>query len=130
MNKTASKRAKPGSRGTGEYFRIVVRPDTQFTDFRYHDVGDPGHIQRLAGKRSSGSWDTQAWLISKTDAHPEKDTLIADTTDAKKLLETLGSKPVHAKGDIYKAKDTPNIPEKDKPTSDQLSARKKMAKAK
>jgi hypothetical protein len=62
-------RAKPGAVGQGDYYRIVVRPKEQFTIFRYHDVGQPGHIQRLAGKRSSGSWDDQAWLISKEDAH-------------------------------------------------------------
>ncbi len=63
------KRAKPGTKGEGDYYRIVVRPKEEFTTFRYHDVGDKGHIIRLAGKRSSGSWDTQAWLISKGDAH-------------------------------------------------------------
>src|SRR5437588_12554465 len=72
------KRAKPGTKGGGDYFRIVVRPKEEFTTFRYHDVGGPGHIQRLAGKRESGSWDTQAWLISKQDAHIENETLIAD----------------------------------------------------
>lgn len=125
MRKTQSLRAKPGTRGGGEYFRIVVRDENQFTTFRYHDVGDPGHIQRLAGKRSSGSWATQAWLISKTDAHPGKDTLIPDTKDAQDLLKELGSKPVHIKADVYKAADRKNVPEKDKPTTAQKNARKR-----
>jgi len=66
-------RAKVGTQGGGDYYRIVVRPKGDFTTFRYQDVGDKGHIQRLAGKRSSGSWDTQAWLISKGDAYQRWD---------------------------------------------------------
>lgn len=57
-------RAKPGTTGEGEYYRVVVRPKEEFVTFRTHDVGRPGGIERLAGKRSSGSWDDQAWLIS------------------------------------------------------------------
>ena len=117
------KRAKPGTKGEGEYFRIVVRSKEQFTTFRYHDVGEKGHILRLAGKRSSGSWDTQVWLISKNDAHIEGDTLVADTDDARSVIEALGSKPKHDKGDIFEAKDSPNIPENKKPTEAQQKAR-------
>jgi len=94
----------------------------EFTIFRYHDVGEKGHIMRLAGRRSSGSWDTHAWLISKEDAHIEGDTLVGDTDDAKKLIETLGSKPLHRKGDIFEAKDRPNVPESKKPTDAQMKA--------
>jgi len=99
------KRAKPGTKGEGDYFRIVVRPKEEFTTFRYHDVGEKGHILRLAGKRSSGSWDTQVWLISKEDAHIEGSTLVSDTDDAKEVIESLGTKPKHVKGDIFEAKD-------------------------
>jgi hypothetical protein len=116
------KRAKPGTKGGGEFFRIVVRPKEDFTTFRYHDVGGPGHIKRLAGKRQSGSWDTQAWLISKQDAHLEKGMLIADTDEARELLEALGSKPVRVKADMFEAKDRPNIPEEEKPTPAQKQA--------
>ena len=117
------KRAKPGTKGEGDYFRIVVRPKEEFTTFRYQDVGEKGHIQRLAGKRSSGSWDTQAWLISKDDAHLDGTTLVADTDDARKLIDTLGTKPKHVKGDIFEAKDKLNIPESKKPTEAQQRAR-------
>jgi len=48
-------RAKPGTKGKGKYFRIIVRPKEDFITFRYHDIGRPGHLQRLAGKRASGS---------------------------------------------------------------------------
>jgi len=121
-------RAKPGAKGGGDYFRIVVRPKEQFTTFRYQDVGEKGHIQLLAGKRSSGSWDTQAWLISKEDAHIEKDMLVPDTHDAEDLLQRLGSRPKHIKADIFEAKDRPNIPEASKPTVAQKRARQENIK--
>jgi len=117
------KRAKPGTKGEGDYFRIVVRSKDEFATFRYQDVGEKGHILRLVGKRSSGSWDTQVWLISKDDAHIESDTLVADTDDARRLIETLGSKPTHVEGDVFKAKDRPNLPESKKPTEAQQRAR-------
>src|SRR5262245_29802264 len=60
-------RAKPGTKGRGEYYHIEVRPKREFTTFRTQDVGEGGGIQRVAGKRGSGSWDTQKWLISKDE---------------------------------------------------------------
>ena len=117
------KRAKPGTKGEGDYFRIVVRSKDEFATFRYQDVGEKGHILRLVGKRSSGSWDTQAWLISKDDAHIESDTIVADSDDARNLIETLGSKPTHVEGDVFEAKDRPNVPESKKPTEAQQRAR-------
>ena len=122
------KRAKPGSQGEGEYYRIVVRDKIEFTTFRYHDVGDKGHILRLAGKRSSGSWDTQTWLISKDDAHLSGETLVADTEDARQLLASLDSQPLHVTGDIFKAKDRLNVPERAKPTEAQQRARSENIK--
>lgn len=117
------KRAKPGTTGEGDYFRIDVRAKYDFVTFRYQDVGEPGHILRLAGKRSSGSWDTQAWLIAKTDAHIEGNNLVADTEDVRNLIESLGSVPSHILGDVFEAKDRPNVPEKSKPTEAQAKAR-------
>jgi len=122
------RRAKPGTKGEGDYFRIVVRTKDEFKTFRYQDVGEKGHILRLAGKRSSGSWDTQAWLIGKNDAHIKGDTLVADTYDAKRVIKALGSKPTHVKGDVFKAKDRPNVPESEKPTGAQQKARQKNIK--
>lgn len=116
-------RAKPGTKGGGDYFRIVVRSKDEFVTFRNQDIGEPGHIQRLAGKRSSGSWDTQAWLISKEDAHIEGNRLIPDTDDTREVIEKLGSEPKHIKADIFEAKDRPNVPESEKPTPAQQRAR-------
>lgn len=123
-----SQRAEPGTKGAGDYFRIVVRPKEDFTTFRYDDVGEKGHILRLAGQRSSGSWDTQVWLISKNDAHLEGETLIADTEDASGVIAALGSKPKHVEGDVFEAQDRPNIPENTKPTEAQQRARRENIK--
>ena len=119
------RRAKPGTKGEGGYFRIVVRTKGEFTTFRYQDIGEKGHILRLAGKRRSGSWDTQAWLIGKNDAHIKGGTLVADTPDAQRVIKALGSKPTHVRGDVFKAKDRRNVPESEKPTAAQRKARLK-----
>lgn len=122
------RRAKPGAKGEGEYFRIIVRPKEEFAAFRIHDVGKTGHIQRLAGKRSSGTWDTQAWLISKEDAHVKDGKLVPDSEDAKKVLEQLGSEPEYLEGDRFKAKPRPNVPESEKPTPAQRKAQRENIK--
>ena len=118
-----SGRAKPGSTGKGAYFHIVVRPKGQFVSYRNHDVGESGGLERVAGHRQSGSWATQAWLVSKTMAHKQGDRLIPDHDDAKRLFAILGSQPVYQKGDIFIAHDRHNVPEKDKPTLAQQRAR-------
>jgi len=115
-------RSKPGVSGEGDYYRIVVRPKDEFTSFRNQDVGKPGGLERLAGRRSSGSWATHAWLISKKAAHMDGRELVADSDDAKELLAELNSKPVHEKGDIFTAKDRRNVPEREKPTPAQRKA--------
>ena len=103
-------RKKPGTGGGGEFYRIVVRPKEEFVPFRTQDVGEPGGLERVGGQRESGSWDTQAWLVSKTDAHVEGGRLIPDSQDARNLFARLGSEPVHLKGDVFEAKDRPNVP--------------------
>jgi hypothetical protein len=116
-------RKKPGTQGGGDFFRIVVRPKEEFVTFRTQDVGSKGHVERLAGKRQSGSWATHTWLVSKEDAHIEGHKLVPDTADARNLLAELGSEPEHVKGDVFKAKDRRNVPEKEKPTASQRRAR-------
>lgn len=121
-------RAEPGTKQTGEYFRIIVRPKEQFVTFRNQDVGETGGLQRLAGKRRSGSWATHAWLVNKKDAHVEGEMLIPDDEDVKDLLENLRGPVKHEKGDIFTAKDRRNVPEKDKPTTAQKRARSENIK--
>jgi hypothetical protein len=117
-------RQKPGTGGDGEYYHVGVREKRGFVTFRTQDVGEPGHIQRVAGKRQSGSWSTVKWLISKQDAHVEGSTLIADTQEAKDLLGTLGSPLRHVKGDVFEAAPRRNVPEREKPTKAQQRARR------
>lgn len=123
------RRARQGTKGDGEYYRIIVRPKWKFVDFRYHDVGEPGHIQRLAGLRENGHWATHAWLIQKTDAHLHGGRIVADSEGAKEVLETLSTVPVQVKADLFEAKDRKNIPEKNKPTDLMLRAWKKRKKS-
>src|SRR6188768_1559966 len=92
------RRAKPGSRSTGRYFHIEVRPAREFVRFRVQDVGQRGGVQRLAGQRGNGTWDTQKWLIEKTDAHIENDQLVADTAEVRKVLASLDATPIHVAG--------------------------------
>ncbi len=115
-------RAKPGTTGEGDYFRIVVRPKEEFVDFRYHDVGRPGHLQRLSGRRASGSWADQAWLISKGDAHIENGRLVGDSPAARKLLKVIGPAR-QAKRDVFQGHPRRNVPEREKPTRAQRRAR-------
>ncbi len=112
----SSKRAKPGSRGGGRFFHIEVRPSRQFIRFRVQDVGGPGGVERVAGQRATGSWDTAKWLVEKSHAHIENGQLVPDSAEAKKLITSLGSLPRHVVGDRFRAEPRRNIPESEKPT--------------
>jgi hypothetical protein len=103
-NEKKTSRKSPGSSGQGQYYHIELRRGEDFATFRTQDVGDPGHIQRVAGKREGGSWATVKWLIEKSDAHVEDGRLVGDTQDAKDLLRRLRSRPVHLSGDRFEAK--------------------------
>ena len=122
-------RKKPGSTGRGDYYHIEIRPAGDFVTFLTQDVGKPGHIQRVAGRRASGYWATVKWLIGKEDAHLQDNKLVPDTKDAKAVIEELGSKPVHMIGDRFKASPRGRIPESAKPTlTQQRTARRKNVK--
>lgn len=121
-------RKKPGSGGSGEYYHIEVRDGDEFETFRTQDVGDEGHLQRVAGKRESGSWATVKWLVSKEDAHIEDGKLVPDTQDARDLIKKLRRKPVHLEGDRFESKPRRNVPERSKPTPAQTRARKRNIK--
>ena len=91
--------------------------------FRTQDVGKRGHIQRVAGQRTSGYWSTVKWLIDKDDAHVQGNKLVPDTKAAKDVIAQLGSEPVRMLGDRFKARPRPNVPEAEKPTPAQKRAR-------
>lgn len=98
------RRVKPGRTGKGDYFHVEIRNKYEFELFRTQDVGEPGGIQRVAGRRSDGSWDTLKWLIGKDLAHISQGRLVPDSDDARELLQQLGNEPVHVKGDIFRAR--------------------------
>ena len=109
-------RQKPGTTGKGKFFRIEVRPKSEFKTFRIQDVGRKGGLERLAGKRSSGSWDTVAWLVSKEDAKVKNRELIIKDVHAKTVLKNLRGPIVRVKGDIFRSHPRANVPERLKPT--------------
>ena len=123
-----SRRQKPGSSGQGNYYHVEVRDGGDFETFRTQDVGDPGHLQRVSGKRASGSWATVKWLIDKEDAHVEDGKLVGDTKDAKDLLKKLRSRPVQIRGDRFEAKPRRNVPQRSKPTTAQTRSRRQNIK--
>jgi hypothetical protein len=108
------KRKAPGTGGSGHFYRIEVRPKSEFTSFRNQDVGGKGGLERLAGRRSSGSWATVSWLIEKNKAKVVNGHL--EITDAK-IRDSLKIRgPIaHKKGDVFAAKDRKNVPEAKKP---------------
>jgi hypothetical protein len=109
-------RQKPGTTGKGKFFRIEVRPKSEFKTFRIQDVGRKGGLERLAGKRGSGSWDTVTWLVSKKDAVAKNHKLVIKGDKAKSVLKSLRGKIVHVKGDVFRAHPKANVPERSKPT--------------
>ena len=111
--KGKKQRKAPGSTGQGHFYHIEVRPKSEFTSFRNQDVGKKGGLERLAGRRSSGSWATVTWLIEKTKAKVVNGHLTITDPKIKNSLKIRGP-IVHKKGDIFAAKDRKNVPEKDK----------------
>lgn len=118
-------RKAPGSSGRGDYYHVEVRPGEEFVTFQTQDVGRRGHIQRVAGKRSSGYWTTVKWLIGKEDAHIQDEKLVPDTKAAKDVIKQLGSQPVRLIGDRFRARPKPNMSETIKLTTTQGQARRR-----
>ncbi len=116
-------RKKPGTTWKGHFYHIEIRPKSQFTSFRVQDVWEKGWLERVAWRRSSGSWDTVAWLISKDVAHVTKDhKLIIDDEHARSVLSQIRWEISWVKWDIFTALPRKNVPEKDKPTPAQRTA--------
>ncbi len=118
-------RTKPGLGGKGKFYHIEVRPANQFKTIRTQDVGEKGHLERRAGRRASGSWDTISWLVSKADAHISDGELKIDNPRVRNALigkKQIRGKITHVKGDIFKAQPRRDVPEKEKPTTAQRKA--------
>ena len=82
---------------------------------RVQDVGLPGGVERVAGRRASGSWDTAKWLVEKTHAHVEDGRLVPDSAEAETLFASLGSAPIHVEGARFHAEPRSDLPESGKP---------------
>lgn len=122
-------RKKPGMGGKGKFYRVIVRDKNDFVMFRNHDVGEKGHVERLAGKRANGRWATVSWLIDKNEAHiASNGFLVGDNEDVRGVLSKLSRKPRHLKGDIFEAGPRVNIPERLKPTPAMKKAQTKNIK--
>lgn len=118
-----AKRKAPGSTGKGKFYRIELRPKGQFTSFRVQDVGKKGGLERLAGHRPSGSWDTVTWLIAKDKAEVVKGHLKIIGKKDQSVLKQIKGPIVHVKGDIFRAHPR-NVPEAKKPTPAMKRAQK------
>jgi hypothetical protein len=118
-------RKKPGTTGAGKFYRIEVRPKGTFTSFRTQDVGRKGGLERIAGRRSSGSWATATWLVSKKHAHMKGGRLVIDDIkERQSLVKAIRGPIVHVKGDVFRAHPAKNVPEKTKPTAAMRRAQK------
>ena len=118
-----AKRKAPGSTGKGHFYRIEIRRASDFDTFRMQDVGQKGGLERMAGKRANGSWDTVAWLISKDHAAVVKGHLVIKEGKDKGVLKQIQGPIVHKTGDIFKAHPK-NVPEASKPTPAMRRAQK------
>ena len=127
-----SQNQRPPILGIGKNYRpgaaALCKKCQEPTDCRGAAAEVASGIERVAGRRSSGSWDTQKWLIGKELAHVEDETLIADTQEAREVLDSLGSAPRHISGDRFKAAPRPNVPESEKPTAAQTLAQQANTK--
>lgn len=121
-------RLRPGTGGHGKFFRIEVRPNSNFVRYRVQNLGRPGHTKRLAGQRSSGSWATKSWLVAKGDAYIQNKKLIVSDPIASIISRAIRGPIRHLKGDIFVAKPRRDIPEKEKPTPAMRKAQKNNIK--
>jgi len=118
-------RKAPGTGGSGKFYRIEVRPKSSFVSFRTQDVGGKGGLERLAGKRSSGSWATVAWLVDKKHARVSQsgELMIIDANERASLKKALRGKILRVKANLFKAHPARNVPEIAKPTPAMKRAR-------
>lgn len=130
MEKTRQKavRKVAGTGGHGRFYRIEVRPKGEFVTFRTQDVGKREGLERVAGKRPSGSWDTATWLVEKKDAHVSGGELIIDDPKARTVLKQIRGRIIHLDGDVFRAHPRRNAPERGKPTPAQIRARSENMK--
>lgn len=120
-------RKKPGTGPDSDFYRIEVRPARNFVLFRTHDVGSKGGLERIAGKRASGTWDTQAWLVSKKNAHVTRggQLLVDDPEERDALKKAISGKIMQRASGTFFAHPIKNVPEAAKPTPAMKRAQRK-----
>lgn len=123
--KKATVRAKPSTGPAARYYRIEVRPARSFSSFRTQDVGDKGGLERVAGHRPSGSWGTQAWLVSRDHAHvnDKNELVIDDLKERAALKKAISGKIILGTDGVFHAHPVKNVPEAAKPTPAMKRAR-------
>lgn len=93
-----------GAKNQCEFYYIEVKPKEEYKTFRTQDVGKPDRIERVAGQRADGVWETVKWLVNKRLAHIENGTLVADERDAQELFDNFDAAPRHIEGNRFEAK--------------------------
>ena len=94
----------------------------------------PGRRRNTAASSASpvaaraAHWDTQKWLIGKRHAHIEHGRLVADTDDARQVIDAARLRAAPHRGRPLPGQAAPNVPEKDKPTPAQKRARRENIK--
>jgi len=62
---------------TGNYLRVGTWSGIKPVEYRYQDVGEKGHTQRLAGKLKSGKWITYGWIFKLRDIKNRRKSTMA-----------------------------------------------------
>lgn len=90
----------------GGFYYIEVRPKAVYKNFRAHCTDEKDGIERVAGQREDGTWETVTWLVSKEMAHIENGRLVADHPNAKELFDKLGAEPKQIEDNRFEAKES------------------------
>lgn len=70
----------------GNHLRVRVKKPTASAKYRTHDVGSPGHTQRIAiYNPRTKRWSTQSWIFPIKDVKNKRPATM-------KMLKSLGVK--------------------------------------
>ena len=82
---------KPYIRRTGTYVRVKTYKGTlQPIKYRYDDIGETGHTQRLAGYHPKKGWFTYGYIFKKIDVKSRRGKTM-------KILSAIGVKEADLK---------------------------------
>ena len=84
-------RLKPNIQKTGTYVRIkVYKGKLTPSQFKYQEVGDKGHTQKISGYHSKKGWFTYGWVFKKLDIKNRREKTM-------KILRGIGIKEADLK---------------------------------